>query len=115
MNTVRRPVPVLVVACLFIAVGIIGGFYHIHDLRYPDGIPTEITEALAVLAGAFMLRGDNWARWLALAWMGFHVLRSAFGALQELAIHSMILVAIAWLLFLPQSKEYFARVRDAPK
>ena len=115
MNTVRRPVPVLVVACLFLAVGIIGGFHHIHDLRQPDGILTEFTEALAILAGAFMLRGSNCARWLALAWMTFHVVLSAFGALRELAIHSLILAGIAWLLFLPQSRRYFGKVRNAPQ
>ncbi|MGH9585859.1 MAG: hypothetical protein ACRD3F_02825 [Acidobacteriaceae bacterium] len=112
MDTVRRPVPVLVVACLFLAVGIIGGFAHIHDLRQPDGILIEATEALAILAGVFMLRGCNWARWLALAWMVFHVVLSAFGAYRELAIHCLILAGIAWLLFLPQSRQYFKRARD---
>lgn len=112
MNTVRRPVPVLVVACLFLAVGIIGGWYHFQDLRQPDGISIEVTEALAVLAGAFMLRGRNWARWLALAWMVFHVVLSAFGAFRELAVHCLILAGIAWLLFLPQSRQYFGRTSD---
>jgi len=27
----------------------------------------------AVIAGAGLLRGYNWARWLALAWIAFHV------------------------------------------
>jgi len=96
-------------------VGIIGSAYHFHDLRQPDGVLTECIEVLAILAGAFMLRGSNWARWLALAWMTFHVVLSAFGALRELAIHSLILAGIAWLLFLPQSRRYFGKVRDAPQ
>ena len=107
MNAVRRPVPVLVVACLFLTVGIIGAVYHIHDLRQPDGISIEITEILAIVAGAFMLRGSNWARWLALAWMAFHVGLSAFGPLRELAVHALIFAGIAWLLFLPESRQYF--------
>ncbi|MFZ0663692.1 MAG: hypothetical protein WAM66_13435 [Acidobacteriaceae bacterium] len=115
MKAARRPVPVLVVAFLFLIVGIIGAFYHIHDLRQPDGILIEFTEFLAILAGAFMLRGSNWARWLALAWMAFHVGLSAFGAPQELAIHSLIFAGIAWLLFLPQSRQYFGRARDTPQ
>jgi hypothetical protein len=115
MKAFRRPVPVLVVACLFLAVGIIGVCYHIHDLRQPDGISIEFTEVLAILAGAFMLRGQNWARWLALAWMAFHVALSAFGALPQLAVHGLILAGIAWLLFLPQSRRYFGRVRDTPQ
>ena len=32
----------------------------------------------AVVAGVFMLRGRNWARWLALAWMASHVAISVF-------------------------------------
>lgn len=115
MNAVRRPVPVLVVACLFLAVGIIGAFYHIHDLRQPDGIPTEITEFAAILAGAFMLRGRNWARWLAVAWMAFHVGLSIFGDPRELMIHGLLFAGIAWLLFLPQSRRYFGGARGAPK
>lgn len=112
MNAVRRPVPVLVVACLFLAVGIIGAFFHIQDLRQPDGIPIEITEFVAILAGAFMFRGSNWARWLALAWMAFHVVLSAFHARSEFAIHALIFAGIAWLLFLPESRRYFGGARN---
>src|SRR6185312_4871808 len=115
MNAVRRPVPVLVVACLFLAVGIIGAVYHIHDLRQPDGISIEITEILAIVAGAFMLRGSNWARWLALAWMAFHVGLSAFGDRRELVAHALIFAGIAWLLFLPESRRYFGRARSTPE
>ena len=38
----------------------------------------ELTELLAMVSGAFMLRGHNWARWLALAWIIFHVILSIF-------------------------------------
>lgn len=115
MNAVRRPVPVLVVACLFLAVGIIGTVYHIHDLRQPDGISIIITELVAILAGAFMLRGSNWARWLALAWMAFHVGLSIFADQRELAVHALIFAGIAWLLFLPECRRYFAGARGAPE
>lgn len=114
MNPVRRPVPVLVVACLFLAVGIIGTVYHIRDLRQPDGISIILTELVAILAGAFMLRGSNWARWLALAWMAFHVGLSIFADRRELAVHALIFAGITWLLFLPESRQYFKGARDTP-
>ena len=48
-----------------------------------------------------MLRGRNWARWGALAWMLFHVILSAFHALHEFAIHAVFLAIMARLLFRP--------------
>jgi hypothetical protein len=53
-----------------------------------------------------MLRGHNWARWLAVAWMAFHVAIS-FPEISKLAIHSLLLVAIAWLLFRSDARAWF--------
>ncbi len=61
-----------------------------------------------------MLRGHNWARWLAIAWMGFHVGLSAFHAFHELAIHSLFFAAITWLLFRPAAARYFRGERMKP-
>lgn len=107
MNASRRPISVLVIACLYLAVGCIGFVFHFRELRHPDGLSVELTEILAVVAGVFMLRGRNWARWLALVWMAFHVVLSAFGAFRELAIHAIIFAGIAWLLFRADAKRYF--------
>jgi hypothetical protein len=62
----------------------------------------ELTELLAILAGAFMLLDYNWARWLALAWMAFHVAIS-FPVLHQMAVHSIIFAMIAWLLLRPDA------------
>jgi len=107
MKFSNRPISILILACVYLAVGSIGFVFHIRDLRHPDGFSIELTELLAVIAGVFMLRGRNWARWLALAWMAFHVALSAFGVLRELAVHSLIFVAIAWILFRPDATRYF--------
>ena len=113
MIATRRPVPVLAVAFLFLAVGIVGFVFHFRQLPQPDAVWIEITEALAILAGAFMLRGRNWARWLALAWMAFHVGLSAFGTVQELVIHCVIFAGIVWLLFRADSRSYFRPSKEA--
>jgi hypothetical protein len=81
--------------------------------RY-DGIWIEIIEVLAIGCGAFMLRGHNWARWHALAWIAFHVVLSAFGAFHEFAIHSLFFAAIARFLFRPEAVRYFHGERTEP-
>lgn len=114
MNSMKRPLPVLILSCLYIAVGTMGFVYHFSELMayQPDSVWIEITELLGAIAGAFMLRGHNWARWLALAWIAFHVAIS-FPVLRQVAIHSVIFVAIAWVLFRPDARLYFAARESA--
>ena len=113
MNSTKRPVTVWVLSCLYIAVGAIGFAYHLRELMalQPDGVWIELTGLLAILSGVFMLRGRNWARWLALAWMAFHVAIS-FPVPRQLIIHSLFLAAIAWLLFRPDARRYFRGRRE---
>src|SRR5690349_5077201 len=89
----RIPVPVILIACLYFAVGIGGFVAHFSDRGAPDWIWVEVTESLAIVCGVFLLLARNWARWLAIAWMAFHVAIS-FGELPQLAIHSLFLVLI---------------------
>ena len=72
-----------------------------------DSVWIELTELLAIVSGAFMLRGHNWARWLALAWMAFHVAIS-FPVYRQMAIHLIIFAGIAWVLFRVDTRRYFA-------
>jgi hypothetical protein len=74
----------------------------------------ELTELTAILCGAFLLRGQNWARWLALAWIAFHVVLSMFHPFRELAIHGLFFVVIAWILFRSESGRYFRGVQVDP-
>ena len=71
MNWNKRPLSVTILGCLYIGVGTIGFAYHFTGFlafQY-DGVWVELIEILAILCGAFMLRGHNWARWVALAWI----------------------------------------------
>lgn len=108
-GTTRRrkiPVCVIVIACLYLVVGVGGFVLHFKDLRATDGLWIEITEFLAIVCGAFLLRAQNWARWLAIAWMVFHVAIS-FGAFRELVMHTLFLVLIVWCLFRANANRYF--------
>jgi hypothetical protein len=112
MNWKKCPLGVGILGGVYIGVGAIGFVYHFGDLvsrgavRY-DGVWVELVEVLAVVFGAFMLRGRNWARWGALAWIGFHVVLSAFHAFGEFAFHALFFAVIAWVLFRSEAARYF--------
>jgi len=110
MNASQRPISVLILSCLYLAVGGVGFVYHFphHWPLHQDDIWIELTEFLAIVSGAFMLRGHNWARWLALAWIAFHVAIS-FPELGRVALHTLFLALFAWLLFRPGARRFFTR------
>ena len=109
MNASQRPISVTIIACLYLAVGTVAFVHHFSELlsHQPDGVGMELTEFLAVVSGVFMLRGQNWARWLALAWIAFHVILSVFDSDHGLAIHGLLCAVIAWILFRPEAARYF--------
>ena len=109
MNATMRPVSVWILSCLYIAVGTIGFAYYFPELmaHQDDSLWIELTELLAIVSGAFMFRGHNWARWLALVWMAFHVAIS-FPVYRQMLIHLAIFAGIAWVLFSPDNRQYFA-------
>ena len=108
MNVSNRPVSVLILSSLYIAVGGIAFVYYFPELmaHRQDAVWIELTEVLAFVAGVFMLRGRNWARRLALVWMAFHVAIS-FPVVRQMVNHSIIFSLIAWVLFLPDVRRYF--------
>ena len=98
----KPPIPV---------VGVMGFVYHFRELTagHQDAIAIELTELTAVVAGVGLLMQKNWARWLALAWVVFHVVLSLFHPLGELLIHAILCILIAWLLFRPATAQWFKR------
>lgn len=115
MTANPRPISITILACLYIGVGVMGFIYHFRELLalQHDSLWIELTEALAVVCGVFMFRGNNWARWLALAWMLFHVIVSAFNSMHQFLMHSLICAVIAWVLLHPIAARYFRRSQTA--
>ena len=113
MISSKRPISVTILACVYLAVGVGGFAVHFRELLagHPDAVGIEVTELIAIVCGAFLLRGQNWARWLALAWVAFHVVLSAFHAIPELAIHAVFCAVFAWVLFRPEAARYFRGAR----
>ena len=112
----RRPLAVLIVAGAYLAVGILGFIAHFHDLLASpsEGVWIELTELVAAFTGVFLLRGRNWARWLAVGWIAFHVGLSAFDSMRLVAVHAVMAALIVWLLFRPDSRRWFRPVDVAP-
>jgi len=112
----RRPLAVTLIGWLYIVVGAAGFMFHVRgfDLRHPfdlGPILVELLEIVALACGVYLLRGRNWARWGALAWIGFHVVLSAFHVLPELVVHSVFCAVLAYFLLRPSAGRYFRAAR----
>jgi hypothetical protein len=108
----KRPVPVVIISCVYILTGALAFAFHVTDFKaqHPfqyDVIWAGLVRLLAVVCGVYMLRAQNWARWLALAWMAFHVILSIFHSMAQLAIHSLFFAILAYFLFRPTATRYF--------
>jgi len=111
-----RPLAITLIGWLFIATGVIGFAYHANEFRAHEHPGNELVWVLAVrlsaiLCGVLILRGSDWGRWGALAWIAYHVALSAFHSVSELVTHVTIFVALASLLLRPAAAAYF---RAAP-
>jgi hypothetical protein len=109
----KRPLSITVISWLFVAAGAIGLTYHATEFmgqrpfKY-DLVWVLVVRILAILCGVFMLRGRNWARWLLLVWIAYHVILSAFHSLSQLVMHGLLLVVIAYFLFRSQASAHFS-------
>ncbi len=112
----KRPISVTIVSWIYIIAGIggIAAHWNEFDFRHPfsnDVVLPLIVRALAIVAGVFMLRGANWARWLAIAWIAYHVVLSGFHSVPAAAIHALLLVVFAYFLCRRQAATYFTNER----
>lgn len=108
----RRPISVIAIAFLYIVAGAAGIIDHFSEFNPRHPFEIEVVLALlvrlaAVACGVYLLRGSNWARWLAIGWIAYHVVLSGFDSWFELAIHSLLCIVIAYVLFRPAANAYF--------
>ena len=108
-----RSLPITIFSCLFAIAGVVGIIYHAADLN-ELGASSEvfwvlIVRLLAIVGGVFALRRKNWARWLLLVWVSYHVILSLYHPLSELIIHVVLLVAFVYVFFLSKSSSVFKK------
>jgi hypothetical protein len=114
--TVRRPHSVTAVGLLFVAAGIVGTVYHASEIDPRDPLGTAelvvlLLRVVALVAGIFVLRGADWGRWVALAWMVLHVGLGVLHSWSQAIAHLLLLAAIGWALLRPPAAAYFRRAR----
>jgi len=103
----------MLIGCLFIVAGIAGIIYHASELKEiasrQQVIWVLFVRLLAIVGGVFTLRGANWARWLLLTWIVYHVVLSFFHTTAELIMHACIAIIVALALWYPKANAYFKK------
>jgi len=95
---------------LFIAVGVLSTTYHLLQGSLDRWtVPILLVGTTAIVAGAFLLRGARWARWLVLAWLALHIVVSALNSLSDALAHVVLLSVVAYFLLGPPTSKYFQR------
>lgn len=83
----------------------------LHD--YFDMTMALLVNLLAIICGVFILHGRNWARWVMILWMVFHVIISLESPI-KLTIHVVIFSTIIFFLFRPATSGYFHSNKPKP-
>lgn len=104
----KRPFAAVFLGWLFIVAGLTALGYHLFKDKLDFWtIPIALVEITAIVAGVFLLKGRNWARWLLLVWLAFHVVVSALNSLGLALPHVLLLIAVGYFLFTPPDSGYF--------
>jgi hypothetical protein len=113
----RRPLSLTIIGWLFVGIGLTGFGRHGWDVvtgRVPfdgDALWALGSGLVALAGGALLLRDMNWARWVVVAWLVFHVCLSLLHEPLRLAIHAALLVVIGALLFRPANSRWLRERR----
>jgi len=69
----------------------------------------HLSRIIQIVAGVFMFYGRNWARWLLVAWIAFHIVVGALHGVVMLIMHVVIFSVILFFIFRRPASVYFAR------
>ncbi len=111
-SLMKPPISVTLVAILLILSGAAGIIYHMTDVKSWHPLPYGymailLIRVLAIVAGIYVLRGHDWARWVALLWIAFHLVISFFNDWSQVAVHAVVLAIFAYVLLRPAANAYF--------
>ena len=107
----KRPWRITFIAWLFVVAGLADIGFNLSGVRQQpfdyDSLWPIGLGLVAIVCGFLLLRGNNWARWLSVAWLAFHVIVGSFGSIQKLIAHGLLLAVIAYFLFRREAGSFF--------
>ena len=104
----QRPRSVTIISWIFIVFGSVALLYGVGrggDLKSHWYV--HLSRLLQIVAGVFMLYGRNWARWLLVAWIAFHIVVGYLHGPVQLLLHVAIFSVILFFIFRRQASDYF--------
>ena len=106
----ERPRSITIISWLFIVFGSIALLSGVaqRPAELKSHWYVHLSRILQIVAGVFMLRGHNWARWLLVAWIAFHIVVAAMHSALFLVMHVLIFSVILYFVFRPPASTYFA-------
>lgn len=118
----KRPRSITVISLIFIVFGLIALLYGLlpnAGITSPQRIAelsshwyVHLSRILMAVGGVFMLYGFNWARWLVVVWIAFHIVVGALHSTFQLLTHVLIFSVILYFLFRPKASAYFSGRRE---
>ncbi len=115
----KPPRAVVAIAGLYLLIGVVNCGFQLWPWITGAGLRADAgwvlaVDGLAFVLGVFLLLGHNWARWLAVIWIGGHVVAMALYNRGELIVHAVIFGLIAYALFRAESGRFFRPSSAAP-
>lgn len=114
-----RPLSITIIGWLFVlggCIALISGLLPMFNATTAQRVAdlkshwmVHVSRTAEIIGGLFLLRGRNWARWLLVLWMAFHIVIAALHDALQLAIHVAIFSVILFFLFRRPAAEFFAR------
>ena len=113
----ERPRSITIISWFFIVFGLIAlvsGFLPSGEITMAQRVAelkshwyVHVSRLLQIVSGVFMLYGRNWARWLLVVWIAFHIVISALHSVFMLLMHVVIFSIILFFVFRRNASEYF--------
>jgi len=112
----KRPLSIIIIGIFFIVLGVLSLGHAAWGLVNTQQRLTDLqnhwmiylSAIVAIVGGAFLFKGQNWARWLLVAWMAFHIVVGALHGIVPLLTHVVIFSVILLFLFRRHASSYLA-------
>jgi hypothetical protein len=113
----QRPLSITIISWLFIVFGAIALAAGLLPLARMNGAQlitdlekhwmVHLSRGAQIVSGVFMLYGYNWARWLLVVWLTFHVIVGALHSPLHLVTHALLFLVGLFFLFRRNASAFF--------